>query len=249
MDQKQMELRWYVIQTGDDHLKDMLLSGDPHGIISDKILELTGVEWERDKVKAGVFGYIYKRGVESFMAGLRMDKQSALNLMHSIGTMVPSLDRYHKSIDKQLKENGYITSHFGRKRRFGLVTMENKHEVIRQAVNFPIQSAASDTNLHCMLHMYREGHKWGARPYWPVHDSVVLDLEDKSALLEVKNEMERFSKELVDGKMDFTVEAKIGKNWGDMLDACSNCGSEIEEGKKAKVKGVTHCQKCADRLN
>ena len=246
-DQKQMELRWYVIINEDEHLKELLYSGDPHGIISDEIERVSGRHWDRKKVKTGVFGGIYMRGVDSYMTAFRISKQDATDFRKQIFNMVPTLEPYHNSIRDEMKTKGYLESYFGRKRRFGLLTKENFNEAWRQGVNFKIQSAASDTNLFCMLHLYNVGKKFGARPYWPVHDSVLLDLEDKDAVQDIRKEMERFSMELVDGAVEFTVETKIGRNWGEMKKICYACGRPVEKAAIKEVKGITHCPDCASK--
>jgi len=249
MDQKQMELRWYCIVTEDNVLKEKLLTGDPHGIISDEILRLTGSVWPRDKVKAGVFGKIYRRGVQSFMSGFRISKEDALDLMNCISSMVPSLGPYHTGVEELVKTLGYVESYFGRRRRFGLLQTDTIHEAFRQAGNFLVQSPASDTNLYCMLNLYNEGKKHGYRPYWPVHDSVVFDIEDPEMINTVRRETEKFSRELVNGKMDFTIEAKAGKSWGDMDDVCPICGKMVkDEALKGKYKGAFMCKPCVGKL-
>jgi len=245
-DQKQMELRWYCIITGDDHLKELLLTGDPHGLISDKIKDVTGKEYIRTLVKSGVFGGIYMRGIESYMVMFLMSKEDAIGLRDTIYQMVPTLKPYHNGTWVELKELGELESYFGRKRRFGLLTKDNFHEAWRQGVNFKIQSAASDTNLWCMLHLYQNGKSLGCRPVFPVHDSILFSIESEECVIPIQTEMERFSTELVGGVMPFTVESKFGTSWGDCVIACHACGKRIEGNlRKVKVKGITHCHKCA----
>lgn len=249
-DQKQMELRWYSILSGDESMKNLLLNTDPHETIQLHIKDVTGKLYDRVKTKTGVFGRVYKRGIGSFMTGFHTDKAGALKIIEAIENLAPKLTEFHSTVEKEIKSKGYLTSHFGRKRRFGLLTRDNWDEVFRQGINFPIQSAATDTNLYCMLHLYRNRKKLGVLPHWPIHDSNIMSIEDPTPthILEVIHEIEQFSEELVEGKMKFTVEGKVGETWGSTKQLCHRCARPIV-GKGKKVKGVEHCTECAEILN
>ena len=81
--------------------------------------------------------------------------------------------------------------------------------------NFPIQSTASDIPLLVMLQLYEMQEELRAVPLWPIHDAIIFDMEDEDCVPVIKNHMERIAQELVDGRMRFPVEAKVGDNWGD----------------------------------
>ena len=161
---------------------------------------------------------MYGRGLESFKAGLRLDEESAVELIHTIKEFFPDLDPYHQRVRSQIHKRGELVSYFGRRRRFPLLTKENVNEIYRQAGNFGIQSMGSDINLYCMLHMYSLIDQTGATPLFPVHDSIVFDL--KEGALEnvgfIKEEMQRYAEELTGNIVPFKVDGKVGKTWGKM---------------------------------
>lgn len=248
-DQKQMELRWYCIVSGDEYLKELLLTGDPHGMLGTRIAEETGETWPRIQVKAGMFGGVYMRGVESYMEAFHVDKAGGHRLRDTIYTMIPSLVDYHDETLRMIKEDGELTSYFGRKRRYYLLTEDSLHDIWRQGVNFRIQSPASDTNLWCMLHLYKRGKEFGCRPVFPVHDSILFVIDSPECVIPIQTEMERFSEELVGHKMQFTVESKMGDSWGTCQKLCHYCGCILTKENETEVKGVAHCAKCATKLS
>jgi DNA polymerase-1 len=215
-DQKQVELRCYAVVGEDQFLRDLIISGDdPHKRVQDDLERRTNRKWDRDKAKAGVFGRLYGRGKRDFIESYNLSERDADELIASIDRIFPSIKQYNATIKQQIHNVGYLESFFGRKRRFGLVIDENKHELYRQGANFLIQSMASDINLLCMLKMWEEKDKLGIYPLFPVHDSIVMDVEDTSIIPTIKKEIEAFTKEIVNGKMEFRLSCSVGPNWGD----------------------------------
>jgi len=214
-----MELRCYAILAEDEYNRDLLRKGtDIHSIVANEASQRAGRMIERGPAKAAVFGKMYGRGLESFKAGLRLDEESAVELIQTIKEFFPDLDPYHQKVRNQIHKRGELVSYFGRRRRFPLLTKENVNEIYRQAGNFGIQSMGSDINLYCMLHMYSLMEQTGATPLFPVHDSIVFDL--KEGALEnvgfIKEEMQRYAEELTGNLVPFKVDGKVGKTWGKM---------------------------------
>ena len=220
-DNKGMELRCYAVIANDQFLKELLnesltdSSKDPHNVAMHKLREVTKREITRGGAKTGVFGRMYGRGVESFIAGYRIDRKGAYLIMKIIDELFPSMPTYRQGIRELIHSQGYLKSYFERRRRFGLIMDENKNEFYRQGYNFPVQSMASDVNLFGMLYLWSIKEKLGIYPLFPVHDSIVMDVTDPGVLPEVMKVWEDYSNELVHGGVQFKVEMKVGKNWGE----------------------------------
>ena len=217
-DQKQMELRCYCIVGKDTYLKNMLLSGaDPHAIVTEKIYgkEFISDKRKRLKTKAGVFGRLYLRQKSSFMASYQMSGEEVDKLLKVIDSLFPGIGEYVTTTKAEIREKGFLESYFGRRRRFGLIMDENLQECYRQGVNFRIQSMGSDINLFTMLHLYEMREQLHAIPLFPVHDSILMDMESKECVPIIKAEIERYAKELVGNVMEFKVDSEVGKSWGD----------------------------------
>ena len=96
----------------------------------------------------------------------------------------PQLNKWLKNTRKFIKDNGFIYSHFGRKRRLPNVNSADKskreHE-IRSGLNFVIQSLASDINVLGAI----ETNEWvkdnnkDIKMFMLVHDSILAEVPDK----------------------------------------------------------------------
>ncbi len=222
-DIKQNELRWYYIYSKDEELgailrristKEEPRANDPHYIVSRVAYGEELADKLRTAAKAVVFGRMYKRGRKSIE--YQVGSEVIDKLMDTVDGIFPNIENYYKDIMKKVKSKGYLESYFGRRRRFILITPENKHNVERQAINFPIQSAGSDLMLLNMLHLWELKEKLGIFPFWPVHDSITWNMPDKSLLPVIKKELESYSLELVNGMVPFEWDIAWGYNWGEM---------------------------------
>ena len=90
---------------------------------------------------------------------------------------------------KFIRDNGFIYSHFGRKRRLPNVQSDNRgiasHEV-RSGLNFLVQSIASDINLLGAIDTHNRikklGYQDNMKIFALVHDSILAEVrEDKVA--------------------------------------------------------------------
>lgn len=244
-DQRQMELRWYALIGRDKYLESILYTdpeqgGDPHKVATIEYLVRAGIESSeknlkkyRRIVKTGVFGRLYGRGLRSIMNDFGISWDDANELVQVIDALFPSILRYNNTIKNAVHHDHVIESYFGRKRRFKLITEESRQEIYRQALNHPIQSAASDLNLYLMLHLYynKEIRALGINPLFPVHDSIVFDIESREGLSRLHREMRDFCYDLVKHEMIFDPEMKIGSNWEDIreLGLEEIYGREIQE--------------------
>jgi DNA polymerase-1 len=117
--------------------------------------------------------------------------------------------------------NGELTTPFGRKRHWQLITWQNKHEVQNQACNFPIQSTASDMCSMALVKL-ETALKGIGFPLYTVHDEVVTEIREdrlEQGIDIVRNVM---AEPLFDTKgVGFDVSAKVGSNLGDVKDWAS----------------------------
>jgi len=214
LDQKQHELRSYCLLFNDPHLKKLLLDGgDPHRTVAVAAFGEENAAKMRVKAKNVVFGRLYGGQGGAISAATGLSSREAQNVIKIVDSMFPEIKNYAAKIMEEIKTYGYLESYFGRKRHFGLLTRGNKEKVLKQGTNFPIQSTASDINLFGMLYLYNNRTRLGIKPLFPVHDSILIDIEDSKMVAQIAKEVNDHVWELVDGKMKFEVEAKVGPNW------------------------------------
>ena len=219
-DVKQNELRWYYIYSKDEVLGEILRrvpteaeprNNDPHYIVSSVAYGKENADKMRTAAKAVVFGRLYKRSTEDIER--QVGHEVIGKLIETVDGLFPGIGGYSRNIMKTIRKQGYLESYFGRKRKFMLVTPETMHEIERQGVNFPMQSAGSDLMLMNMLHLWEIKDKWGIWPFWPYHDSITMNAHDKDVLPFVKKEMEAYSLELVKGEIPFIWACDWGYNY------------------------------------
>jgi len=216
-DNKQMELRCYSITAPDPYCKQLLLDGeDPHGIVHKNLAAGTeyASKWSakegRTKAKAAVFGRLYGRGKKDMMINYGLSEQVVNDLIATIDRTFPAVKQYLDRVKKEIHSKGVLTSYFGRKRHFGLILDENKHECYRQGSNFYIQSMASDLNLLGMLRVWELKDELGVYPFFPVHDSIVMQIDSMECLPKLKKVLEDYEEELVNHEIRFNVECAVG---------------------------------------
>ncbi|KKN23708.1 hypothetical protein LCGC14_0902330 [marine sediment metagenome] len=219
-DIKGNELRWYGINARDEELLAIFNSqpteeepraNDPHYLVSRAAYGEEKADELRTPAKAVVFGRLYGRGKKSIE--YQVGSGNIEKLMEIVDSFFPAIQRFRQEVFAQVKEHGYLESYFGRKRRFPLLTRDNKHNVEREAVNFMQQSPGSDLMLYNMLNIWENREKWGVFPFWPVHDSITWDMEDKGILPEMQKVLEEYSYEMVDHKLFFPWDMDWGINW------------------------------------
>ncbi len=103
--------------------------------------------------------------------------------------MFKGLDKWIKTNQAFISENGFTYSHFGRKRRLPNVFSSDRAiqgHTVRSGLNFLVQSTASDVNLlaaiDMMAYIDREGLM--SRMFALVHDSILAEVPE--------NEVDRY---------------------------------------------------------
>lgn len=172
---------------------------------------------ERKKSKYISFGVMYGRGAASLAAA---EMQG-----YSIGECQTFIDnwnaRYHvyrdwaKQIRTTAQTKGEVVSMIGRKRRFKLM-LDNVYELLNEAINFPIQSLASDIVLDCLIELHTRLKEYDSYILIAVHDALVFEISEKyfsECISLIKEVMERPG-HFIPEMPGIPVEIKVGKNWG-----------------------------------
>ena len=98
----------------------------------------------------------------------------------------PRLKKWLQDAEQYIKKNGFIYSHFGRKRRVEDVFSPNRQEAqhqVRSAINFLVQSVASDINLLAGIDMQNwieeNGYEEEMKIFGLVHDSILAEVKEE----------------------------------------------------------------------
>ena len=142
---------------------------------------------KRQAAKAVTFGIMYGAGPAKISeqvtkdGGVYFSKQEASEAINDYFKEFHQLKAWIEKNQKFIKQNGFVYSFFGRKRRLPNVASTDKgiqSHSIRSGLNFLVQSTASDINLLGAIDMNAHIQKgnFGARIFALVHDSILAEV-------------------------------------------------------------------------
>jgi len=198
-------------------LREMLAPGKD--IHSDVARQFFGSEFSKDqrvRAKAVVFGLTYGRTAWDLAQEYDMSIKDAQSYLDIWFSMIPATVAWREKIMHQVaEEQEDLISPFGRHRRFWLITDENVKDVKKEALAFLPQGIASDINLAAATKL----RALGLHVLLLVHDSTLVEckIDEAEQVAEtMKQVMQQTAKDVFTDYVEFPVEVKIGKNWGEV---------------------------------
>jgi len=220
-DYSQIELRLMAHLSRDRNMIDDFLSGsDIHAATASKIfgVEIKDVTREmRSKAKTANFGIIY--GISSFGLSERLTigRKEAKELIDGYFNSYPGVKTYMEESIAKAREQGYVTTMFGRRRY--LRDIHSRNQVVRgnaerNAINAPIQGTAADIIKIAMVRIFDRlnAGKLASRMILQVHDELIFEVipEELEKLKEIViYEMTNAARLDVPLKVDWGT----GRNW------------------------------------
>lgn len=227
LDYSQAELRVLAMLSGDPALTEIYVSGrDLHDAVADMMF---GPDGHKDKelrnlAKTINFGIAYGRGPSSIATKFGKTMQEAQEIIEKWFRPMPKVKEYINQRRRMATRGEPCVTIFGRERHF-VITDEELHHIQNEYINTPIQGTASDFTMLSLLNIYdylNENWKGKARIVSTVHDSIILEVEDKPEYLkEIGNKcielMATTPLQFVpDCPVPFVADAEIGYKWGEM---------------------------------
>ena len=210
---------------------------DIHKLVASFILEksyefVTDEERSRNG-KPVNFGIVYGQTPQGLSEKAGVSLKKAEYFIDSWFKLFPRVKEYYVSIEKRIHQYGVVENAFGRKRNlYGVLLFDrivNKvskylkktlthvcSEMIRQAINFPIQAAGSELlNRSCVaINAELKRRKLRARFIHHHHDAIHLSCPVEEVILAckiVKACMEAPCKQLKN--ISFPCDIKVCKSW------------------------------------
>jgi len=220
-DYSQIELRVLASLSGDEELIDAYRHAvDIHAVTASKVFhvpldEVTPVM--RRNAKAVNFGVVYGISAFGLSEGLSISRREALDYINNYFRTYPDVKKFLDSQVKSAKENGYVTTMFGRKRPVPELKSSNFMQRSfgeRVAMNSPIQGTAADIMKIAMIRVDRalSEKKLDARIVLQIHDELLVEAAKDSAE-EVLRLVADTMKHAAKLKVDLEVDAHIGNSW------------------------------------
>ncbi len=222
-DYSQIELRVLSDMANDEKMCDAFLNGeDIHLKTASKIFgtsEFLVTPEMRSRAKTVNFGVIYGQSEFSLANDLKISRKEAKKYIDSYFENYQGVRSYMEKAVLSAKEQGYITTVFGRRRYIPEIMSTNfnlRSFGERVARNAPIQGTAADIIKIAMVNVYRRLNKEckNSRLIMQVHDELIIEaIESEKDLASkiLKEEMEN----AVKLKVPLLSEVNCGKSWYD----------------------------------
>ncbi len=220
-DYSQIELRVLAHMSGDERLINAYKEAkDIHRITASEVFHIPFEEVtsaQRSSAKAVNFGIVY--GISSFGLGqdLNITRKEAERYIEKYFETYPKVKAYLDQLVADAKENGFVTTLFGRRRPIPELSSSNFMQRSfgeRVAMNSPIQGTAADI---IKIAMIRVNQRLKEENY---KSKLILQVHDELLVETYKDEVEVVSGIIVEemqGAAELSVvleaEVKEGKNW------------------------------------
>lgn len=173
----------------------------------------------RVSIKSIFYGYSYGRKAKSIARELKKPVEYAQALMDQFKMLIPEVVAWQASIRKAVLDGEDLTTPFGRKRTFHLITNDNMEDVINEALSYKPQSIASDICLRAAVRLRPKlKAEFDADIKLLIHDAIVAECLPEQ-LTDVTNmmrfEMIRSGEEYTDF-VPFVVESTHGFRLGEL---------------------------------
>jgi DNA polymerase-1 len=186
-DYSQIELRLLAHIADLPSLKKAFADGlDIHAMTASEMfgVPIQGMPSEvRRRAKAINFGIIYGISAFGLANQLGIPREEAGAYIRKYFERFPGIRDYMEATKKRAREDGFVTTIFGRKCHFPRINASNPSERAfneRAAINAPIQGSAADIIRRAMTRMdgELEKAKLSARMLLQVHDELVFEAPD-----------------------------------------------------------------------
>lgn len=172
---------------------------------------------ERIRIKAFFYGLAYGREAPSIAMEYGWSLGDTQKMLREFMGLMPDVQRWQESIKRHVLKEQFLITPFGRRRRFSLITDQNKRDVLNEALSYLPQSTASDICLSALIRLRPLLRGLGFIRL-TIHDALVVEChkdreQEVSHLL--RETMVSVAKEFTD-VVPFTVDISSGPSWGDL---------------------------------
>ena len=226
VDYSQIELRLLAHMSQDPALIAAFKAGqDVHTATAAKVFKVDPESVTKDQRRAAKtinFGIMYGQSAHGLAGQLGIPRDQAAAFIEDYFKVYAGVKDYLKTALIQAHQQGYVETLYGRRRRVPDLSSGNyqiRSAAERMAINMPIQGTAADIIKKAMvgIHYHFAEHKVKSRMLLQVHDELVFTLdpsEEKEIIPLIKHHMQHAA----DLSVGLEVEAKIGPNWGEMVE-------------------------------
>ncbi len=222
-DYSQIELRLLAHISNDETMKNAFINGeDIHAVTASQVFGVPLAEvtkLQRSRAKAVNFGIVYGISAFSLAQDIGVYQSEAKTYIDTYLEKYSGVHGYMDSIKKKAKDDGYVTTLFGRRRPLPELKSANfniRSFGERVALNTPIQGTAADIIKLAMVNVHRRMEAEGleAKLILQIHDELIVECPEREAET-VKRILTEEMENVVSYSIPLDVDANIGKSWSD----------------------------------
>jgi len=172
---------------------------------------------QRVRTKAYFYGLSYGRQAFSIAQEYELPPKEVERDLTKFFGLMPGVVAWQEHIRQTVLSGKDLITDFGRRRRFRLVTKQNKQDVLNEALSFLPQSTASDICLRAFIRLRRR-LRGKAFIRLLIHDSITAECHE-----DIAEEVGAIIREEMIGSAEewttyvpFDVDLSYGKNWGEL---------------------------------
>jgi DNA polymerase-1 len=227
VDYSQIELRLAAEICDEAALKEAFRAGqDIHAITASQVfgVPVEGMDpMVRRQAKAINFGIIYGISAFGLARSLKIPVGEAKAFIETYFQRYPGIKSYMAETKKRAREQGYVTTLFGRRIHVPGIADKNparRNFSERAAINAPIQGTAADVIKRAMIRMPQALARAGvkARMLLQVHDELLFEVpEDEVEVTSevVREVMEGACRPVIELSIPLIADAGVGDNWAE----------------------------------
>lgn len=192
------------IRDGRDVHREMAaaINGIPPEEVSDE---------QRFQAKNGlVFAALFRKKVENIAREWNIPLEEARRWFKILFGTFPKLEPTLIKVGEDALKDGYVRHSNGRIRRFPVITNQNKNEVIRKAVNSPIQGLASDICLTSAVRIHNLFPRIDVRLL--IHDAILVFV-DKGDIEAIHMMRDIMMSPIYPISVPLEVDIKVSTRW------------------------------------
>ena len=172
---------------------------------------------QRKSAKMANFGILYGISAFGLAQRLQIPRTEAQKLINTYFESFPSIQDYIFAQQAVAREQGYVETHWGRRRYLPDIGSRNvtmRAFAERNAINAPIQGTAADIIKHAMVAVAQWLKKEALRAAMvlQLHDELLFETPEQDLPL-LQQEVPRLMQEVSDLAVPMRVTSKVDKSW------------------------------------
>ena len=216
-DYSQAELRMAAVLSGDEGLSNIYYTGrDFHSETCTNFYGPDFTKEQRVTAKTINFRILYGGEAYGFSQQLHISQSEAQEYIDWWWAQFPDVKKWVRKNHRKILQEGVLESATGRRRRFHLITDENRHHTLKEGINFLIQSPASDLCLWSLIQLNEVPF---LHTLLTVHDSILFETPQvyvEESMHIIKKAMEGAASDLLGWGFPFTIDMQTGQRWGEL---------------------------------